>query len=70
ATTIEPVPDAFELQRDPEDSKYLNLAIAANAKLIVSRDNDLLDLMTEPMPTPAPSATPTPKSRSSTRSHS
>jgi len=43
---IDPVPEAFALKRDPEDSKYLNLAIVGDAELIVSRDNDLLDLMT------------------------
>jgi putative PIN family toxin of toxin-antitoxin system len=46
AVLISDVPDVFTLSRDPKDSKYLNLAIAASAKLIVSRDNDLLDLMT------------------------
>jgi predicted nucleic acid-binding protein len=39
------VPDAFNFSRDPKDSKYLNLAIAGSAELVVSRDNDLLDLM-------------------------
>jgi len=46
ATTIPDVPEVFTLTRDPKDSKYLNLAIAAGAELVVSRDNDLLDLMT------------------------
>jgi uncharacterized protein len=45
-TRIDPVPDAFVLSRDPKDSMYLNLAITGNAELVVSRDNDLLDLMT------------------------
>lgn len=40
------VPVVFDLKRDPKDSKYINLAIAAQAKWIVSRDNDLLELMT------------------------
>jgi putative PIN family toxin of toxin-antitoxin system len=39
-------PPVFTLRRDPKDSVYLNLAIAAGARLVVSRDNDLLDLMT------------------------
>lgn len=42
------IPDAlnrFELPRDPDDAHYVNLALAAGATLIVSRDNDLLDLM-------------------------
>ena len=38
-------PQAVRLQRDPKDEPYLNLAIAAGAKYLVSRDNDLLDLM-------------------------
>jgi len=39
------VPLVFSYPRDPKDEKYLNLAIAANASYIVSRDNDLLELM-------------------------
>jgi putative PIN family toxin of toxin-antitoxin system len=39
------VPEQFVLQRDPKDSKYLNLAIAAVAPFIVTLDLDLLDLM-------------------------
>lgn len=46
AVLIPDIPQAFTLIRDPKDSKYLNVAIAAGAKLVVSRDNDLLDLMT------------------------
>ena len=46
AVVIDPVPEAVTLGRDPKDSKYLNLAIAGGAELVVSRDNDLLDLMT------------------------
>lgn len=37
--------ERFRLSRDPDDSHYINLAIAAGARLIVTRDNDLLDLM-------------------------
>ena len=40
-------PSLFELLRDPNDEKYLDLAIAANAQYLVSRDNDLLDLMND-----------------------
>lgn len=45
ATLLEGVPETFTFERDPDDAHYVNLAIAANAKLIVSRDNDLLSLM-------------------------
>src|SRR5665213_840140 len=38
-------PETFAYERDPDDAHYVNLALAANAKRIVSRDNDLLDLM-------------------------
>ena len=46
STAMHSVPETFALARDPKDSMYLNLAIAAGAELVVSRDNDLLDLMT------------------------
>jgi putative PIN family toxin of toxin-antitoxin system len=39
------VPHAVTLQRDPKDEPYLNLAVAAGAKYLVSRDLDLLNLM-------------------------
>ena len=38
------VPSLFELDRDPKDAKYVDLAIAARADFLVTRDNDLLDL--------------------------
>ena len=38
------VPEQFVLKRDPKDSKYLNLAIAATAPYVVTLDHDLLDL--------------------------
>jgi putative PIN family toxin of toxin-antitoxin system len=44
AVWIEDVPQAFHYQRDPDDEPYLNLAIAAGASYLVSRDKDLLDL--------------------------
>lgn len=48
AVRIDPVSTAFAFTRDPDDSKYLDLAIAAAANYLVTRDNDLLDLMTAP----------------------
>lgn len=39
------VPEAYHLERDPKDSKYLNLAIAAGAGYLVTDDQDLLELM-------------------------
>jgi putative PIN family toxin of toxin-antitoxin system len=45
ATLLADIPDVFTYRRDPDDAHYVNLAIAADAKLIVSRDKDLLDLM-------------------------
>jgi predicted nucleic acid-binding protein len=40
------VPEEFHYERDPDDEMYINLAIVANAAYLVSRDKDLLDLMT------------------------
>jgi putative PIN family toxin of toxin-antitoxin system len=45
ATFIEGFPEIFAYERDPDDAHYVNLAIAAKAEFIVSRDRDLLDLM-------------------------
>lgn len=39
------VPDLYTLHRDPKDSKYINLALAADAPYLVTTDHDLLDLM-------------------------
>ena len=41
------VPTAFHYLRDPDDEHILNLGIATQASHIVTRDNDLLDLMAE-----------------------
>lgn len=45
ALVVSDVPRVVSLPRDPEDEKYLNLAAAAGAEYLVSRDNDLLNLM-------------------------
>lgn len=47
ATFLESVPATFSYDRDPKDEMYINLALAAEAAYLVSRDNDLLDLMKE-----------------------
>lgn len=46
ALTVETVPELVTLPRDPKDAKYLDLAATTGAEFVVSRDNDLLDLMT------------------------
>ena len=43
---IHPVPKKFSYPRDEDDEPYINLAVAVAADFIVSRDKDLLDLMT------------------------
>lgn len=40
------VPKKFSYPRDEDDEPYINLAVAAGADFIISRDRDLLDLMT------------------------
>ena len=47
STLMQGFPETFTYERDPDDAHYVNLALAADAKLIVTRDNDLLDLMRE-----------------------
>ncbi len=44
AQLIEPVPEVLSYPRDPKAQPYLDLAIAADADFLVSRDQDLLDL--------------------------
>ncbi|NOS99221.1 MAG: putative toxin-antitoxin system toxin component, PIN family [Phycisphaerales bacterium] len=39
------VPNRFVYPRDPDDAHYVNIALATAARFVVSRDNDLLDLM-------------------------
>lgn len=45
ATFVHPVEKKFEYSRDPKDEPYINLAVQAGAQYIVSRDKDLLNLM-------------------------
>lgn len=45
AITLVNVPEEFRFERDPKDQAYVNLAIVARAQYLVTRDNDLLDLM-------------------------
>ena len=44
AMIISDVPDRFRYDRDPKDEPYVNLALAAGARYLTSRDRDLLDL--------------------------
>jgi len=45
ARVIEFFAEIFTYQRDPADAHYINLAIAAGANHVVTRDKDLLELM-------------------------
>lgn len=47
AVLVKNIPSKFSYSRDPKDEKYINLAIEAEADYIVSRDKDLLDLMSD-----------------------
>lgn len=42
---VSDVPEVFVGCRDPKDNHYISLAIATDSKFVVSRDNDLRDLM-------------------------
>jgi uncharacterized protein len=44
AHVVSNVPAVFPYPRDPDDAHYVDLALAADATFIVSRDRDLLDL--------------------------
>lgn len=46
ATFIRRVPHLFDFPRDPKDEPYLDLSAAVKADFLVSRDKDLLSLMT------------------------
>ncbi len=43
---VRSVPKKFSYPRDEDDEPYIDLAVAAGADFIISRDRDLLDLMT------------------------
>ena len=45
STLIHSVPETFKFSRDPKDEIIINLAVVAEVEYIVSRDKDLLDLM-------------------------
>jgi putative PIN family toxin of toxin-antitoxin system len=45
AAWLPSVPRNFEYPRDPKDEPYVNLALAADVRFLVSRDRDLLDRM-------------------------
>ena len=45
ATVVKNVPKVFSLPRDIDDEIYINLAVEAEADYIVTRDNDLIYLM-------------------------
>jgi putative PIN family toxin of toxin-antitoxin system len=45
ATIFLDVPQQFAYERDPKDEPYINLALASGSTYLVSRDKDLLDLM-------------------------
>ena len=44
AVILDNIPHVFDYPRDPDDEHYVDLAVAASATLIVSRDKDLLAL--------------------------
>lgn len=46
ARVVATAPATFPFDRDPKDAKYLDLALDVGADFLVTRDNDLLDLMT------------------------
>jgi putative PIN family toxin of toxin-antitoxin system len=53
AVYIHNVPEEFRYERDPKDERYVNLALVAHARYLVSRDQDLLDLVNPSLPASA-----------------
>lgn len=47
SNVVKAVGEYFDYERDPKDEKYINLALSGAATYLISRDNDLLDLMKE-----------------------
>ena len=47
AIIVRKVPEIFSLPRDIDDEIYINLAVEAEADFIVTRDKDLIDLMSD-----------------------
>jgi putative PIN family toxin of toxin-antitoxin system len=47
ATLVRDVPHVFDYPRARQDEPYIDLAAAADANYLVSRDKDLLDLATD-----------------------
>jgi predicted nucleic acid-binding protein len=45
ATIVDSAPPIYTHPTDPDDSAYVNLALATESKLIISRDRHLLNLM-------------------------
>ncbi|HEX4796344.1 MAG TPA: putative toxin-antitoxin system toxin component, PIN family [Humisphaera sp.] len=45
ARVVDDVPNVYTHPHDPDDSHYVNLAVATESQLIVSRDRHLLNLM-------------------------
>jgi hypothetical protein len=45
AEFLSDIPQVIAYPRDPDDEPYINLAVAADARYLVTWDNDLLDLM-------------------------
>lgn len=46
AVILQNAPSVFKYARDPKDEKYVNLAVEVKADYLITRDRDLLDLMT------------------------